>query len=59
MKDLPEELAKKWKVEHFEQAEAAFERVSVEGQSAAAPSFFQKSELPVTALQAKKEDMDE
>mmetsp|Transcript_24950 Transcript_24950/g.36622 ORF Transcript_24950/g.36622 Transcript_24950/m.36622 type:complete len:582 (+) Transcript_24950:89-1834(+) len=44
MGDLPSELEKKWKVEHFKTAEEAFERVAVEGQSVAGASFFQKAE---------------
>ena len=55
MKELPAELEKRWKVQHFNDAEAAFKRVAIEGQAAAGPSFFQKSkDIPLTVLQAKK-----
>ncbi len=55
MKELPAELEKKWKVQHFNDAEAAFKRVAIEGQAAAGPSFFQKGkDIPLTVLQAKK-----
>jgi hypothetical protein len=57
MKDLPAELEKRWKVQHFNDAEAAFKRVEIEGQAAAGPSFFQKGkDVPLTVLQAKKND---
>lgn len=55
MKELPAELEKKWKVQHFNDAEAAFKRVAMEGQAVAGPSFFQKGkDVPLTVLQAKR-----
>jgi hypothetical protein len=55
MKELPAELEKKWKNQHFEDAEAAFKKVASEGQSTTGPSFFQKAkDLPLTVLQAQK-----
>jgi zeaxanthin epoxidase len=57
MKQLPAELEKKWKVQHFNDAEAAFKRVAAEGQVSAGPSFFQKAkDTPLTVMQAKKND---
>ena len=54
MGGLPKALEEKWKKTHMEGAEAAFERVSEDGQSVAAPSFFKIAEQAATALAAKK-----
>ena len=54
MGDLPASLEAKWKKQHEEDAEAAFTRVSEEGQSVAAPSFFKIAEQPETVMAAKR-----
>lgn len=71
MKELAAVLEERWKANHFKTAEEAFERVAVEGQSAAGPSFFKKADIPTpvpktgskekipaTVLAAKKTDDD-
>ena len=57
MKDLPAELEARWKEDHVRKAEVAFARAATEGQTASAPSFFQKADMPLTAMSAKKDDM--
>lgn len=54
MGGLPAALEAKWKKQHEEDAEAAFIRVSEEGQSEAAPSFFKIAEQAATVMAAKK-----
>lgn len=54
MGDLPKALEAKWKKQHQIEAEAAFERVAEDGQSAGAPSFFKIAEQPATVMNAKK-----
>jgi zeaxanthin epoxidase len=58
MGKLPAALEAKWKKQHEEGAEAAFIRVSEDGQQIAAPSFFkiaeQQKSQPVTVLAAKR-----
>ena len=54
MGDLPAALEAKWKKQHEDGAEAAFERVSEDGQSIAAPSFFKIAEQPETVMAAKR-----
>jgi len=53
MGDLPADLESKWKKQHEEDAENAFNRVEEEGQVVAAPSFFKIAESE-TVLAAKK-----
>ncbi|KAL7578209.1 hypothetical protein ACA910_012636 [Epithemia clementina (nom. ined.)] len=49
-------LEKKWKEQHVISAEQAFAESTEDGfQRQATPSFFAKSELPVTAMAAKKD----
>ena len=65
MPEIAADLEAKWKKTHFKDAESAFDRVAVEGQSAAGPSFFKKAEIsspvfstsdaPATVLSAKNE----
>lgn len=56
MKELPAELEKRWKAQHFKDSEAAFEKVEREGQAAAGPSFFEKGkDTPLTVMQARKD----
>lgn len=54
IREIAADLSEKWKAKHIEEAEDAFAFVREEGQKAAGPSFFQKSELPETVLAAKK-----
>lgn len=49
MGDLPAALEAKWKKQHEEDAEEAFVRVSEDGQSVAAPSFFKIAETVMAA----------
>ncbi len=44
MGDLPKVLAEKWEAEHKRTAESAFDKVAVEGQKSAGPSFFKTAE---------------
>jgi zeaxanthin epoxidase len=44
MGDLPADLEEKWRKQHIKDAEEAFSKVAVEGQSASAPSFFKIAE---------------
>lgn len=50
MGDLPADLESKWEKKHIKDAEEAFARVAVEGQSAAAPSFFKIAETETVAV---------
>ena len=49
MGDLPAALEAKWKKQHEKDAEEAFVRVSEDGQSVAAPSFFKIAETVMAA----------
>jgi hypothetical protein len=53
MGGLPSALEAKWKKQHEEDAEMAFNRVEEEGQSTRGPSFFKIAESE-TVLAAKK-----
>jgi hypothetical protein len=54
MGGLPKALEAKWRKQHEEGAEAAFIRVSEDGQSVAGPSFFKIAEQSATVLAAKR-----
>jgi hypothetical protein len=56
IREVAEELEKKWKTKHMMEAEDAFAVVREEGQRTAGPSFFQKAEIPATVLAATKQD---
>lgn len=56
MKELAAALEAKWKTNHFKTAEEAFERVAVDGQSAAGPSFFKKAEVPTPMLKTSRKE---
>lgn len=56
MDDIAKALKERWEITHKETAEAAFERASEEGYvQESGPSFFQKVELPFSALAARKD----
>ena len=54
MEEIVKALESKWKDKHVESSEDAFARVRVEGQATQMQSFFAKSDIPVTAMAARR-----
>eukprot|EP00980_Cylindrotheca_fusiformis_P015845 scaffold4637_cov128-Cylindrotheca_fusiformis.AAC.16 len=54
--EITEKLNARWKVEHKESAEEVFAKAESGFRFDVGPSFFQKTELPETALQARKDE---
>lgn len=54
--DIAQSLVEAWKVKHREDAEAAFQLADEGVTHVTIPSFFQKTESPLTVMAAKKEN---